>query len=87
MKKDKAYDLILYCKLLKYLRTTNILVKRRNGKIFIFKKVYNAVVKDMSIPYVTKSPWNNKLCFGLDYHPIYGYNMIVLFSTLKDVKL
>lgn len=75
---DKAEALILHCKLLKYLRTTDLAT---------FKRIYNDLVKDRYVPFVTRSVWNNKLCFGLEYHPIYGYNMAVSFNTLKDVKL
>lgn len=80
-------DLIQYCKLLKYLRTTSVTSRKRDGKIYIFKKVYISIIKNMCFPYVTNSVWTNELCFGLNYHPIYGYKMIVLFKTLKDVKL
>ena len=75
---SKADVLILYCKLLKYLRTTDLAT---------FKKIYNDLVKDKYIPFVTGSVWNNKLYFGLEYHPIYGYNMAISFDSLKDVKL
>lgn len=75
---DKAAILILHCKLLKYLRTTDLAT---------FKKIYNDLVKDKYVPFVTRSVWNNKLCFGLEYHPIYGYNMAISFDSLKDVKL
>ena len=77
---DKTDALILYCKLLKYLRTTT-------ARTVAFEKIYNDLVKDRYVPYITRSVWTGKLCFGLDYHPIYGYNLAVSFDTLKDVKL
>lgn len=84
---DKADALILYCKLLKYLRTTTVTARGMNMRINVFKKMYNDLVKDRYVPYVTRSVWKNELCFGLEYHPIYGYNMAISFNTLKDVKL
>ena len=77
---DKEEDLMLHCKLLKYLRTST-------ANIVDFKKMYNDLVKDRYIPYVTTCAWTNKLCFGLEYQPICGYKIAVKFDTLKDVKL
>lgn len=77
---NKAEALILYCKLLKYLRTST-------ANIVDFKETYNNLIKDRYVPYVTKCAWTNKLCFGLDDSPVYGYRIAVEFDTLKDVKL
>ena len=84
---NKADTLILYCKLLKYLRTTTVTVGGTNMRINVFKKMYNDLIKDRYVPYVTRSVWKNEVCFGLEYHPIYGFNTAVSFNTLKDIKL
>lgn len=81
--KYRAEDLIMYCKLLKYMRNQSSVVAHD-----FYKKVYKKVCKNEFRPFIKISsyPWNKQLYYAFWYSEAYGW-IVVSLKRLNDVKL
>lgn len=72
--------LIMYCKLLKYLRELQI--KEADGTF------YRKICKNAFFPFMKRSPypWDKQWYYAFWHHDIYGW-MVVSLTRLNDVKL
>ena len=78
-KEDKAYDLILYCKLLKYMRKLPGVA---------CNAIYRKVCRNEFWPFIKTSPypWDRQLYYAFWYSEVYGL-LVVSLNHLNDVKL
>jgi len=79
--------LIMYCKLLKYLRKLQIKeaelhIKEADGTF------YRKICKNAFFPFMKRSPypWDKQWYYAFWHHDIYGW-MVVSLTRLNDVKL
>lgn len=78
--KNRTEDLIMYCKLLKYMRTSPAIVLNHG--------LYRKVCRNEFYPFVKTSPypWDRQLYYAFWYSEMYGW-LVVSLNRLNDVKL
>ena len=76
---NSTEDLIMYCKLLKYMRKLPGIA---------CNAIYRKVCKNEFWPFIKTSPypWDRQLYYAFWYHEMYGW-MVVSLKRLNDVKL
>lgn len=80
--KNRTDRLIMYCKLLKYIRKSQVRETRGGSTL------YRRICKNEFFPFVKTShyPWDKRLYYAFGYSDMYGW-MVISLDLLKDVKL